>query len=232
MGPWSHGGWSRGDGQKLGDLNFGSKTGEFFREQIELPFFIANLKKKGDGLKAAPDNAIPKAWLFQTGTNQWRDMNHGRRRTQRAAHCSSTRAANLALRRDREELDEYVSDPEKPVPVLAGIGEGMPGDYMTYDQRFASTRPDVLAYVTDPLDHDVTVAGPITASLNVATSGTDSDFVVKLVDVYPDDYPNPDPNPERSVWADISNWFAANHSAASSAIASRSPSRSSQGRPI
>jgi len=81
--------------------------------------------------------------------------------------------------------------------VLAGIGEGMPGDYMTYDQRFASTRPDVLAYVTDPLDHDLTVAGPITASLKVATSGTDSDFVVKLVDVYPGDYPNPDPNPAR-----------------------------------
>jgi hypothetical protein len=93
--------------------------------------------------------------------------------------------------------DEYASDPEKPVPVMAGIGPGMPGDYMTYDQRFAARRPDVLVYQTEPLDHDVTIAGPITPVLKVATSGTDSDFVVKLIDVYPGDYPNPEPNPAR-----------------------------------
>jgi len=88
-----------------------------------------------------------------------------------------------------------VSDPEKPVPVIGEIGEGMPGDYMTCDQRFASRRTDVLSYRSEPLDKDVTIAGPIKASLRLATSGTDSDFIVKLVDVYPDDFPNPNPNP-------------------------------------
>ncbi len=83
------------------------------------------------------------------------------------------------------------------MPVQAGIGAGMPGDYMTYDQRFASRRPDVLTYQTEPLDHDITIAGPITAVLNIASTGNvDSDFVVKLIDVYPNDYPNPDPNPK------------------------------------
>jgi putative CocE/NonD family hydrolase len=90
-----------------------------------------------------------------------------------------------------------VSDPAKPVPVLAGIGSGMPGDYMTYDQRFAGRRPDVLVYQTEPLQQDITVAGPVTAMLSVSTSGTDSDFVVKLIDVYPSDFPNPNPNPKQ-----------------------------------
>ena len=96
-----------------------------------------------------------------------------------------------------EGFDEYVSDPAKPVPVLAGIGSGMPYDYLTYDQRFASRRTDVLAYQTEPLESDVTIAGPVTPSLRVSTSGTDSDFIVKLIDVYPNDYPNPDPNPAK-----------------------------------
>jgi hypothetical protein len=80
---------------------------------------------------------------------------------------------------------------------MTGIGSGFPGDYMTYDQRFASRRPDVLAYQTPPLEHDVTIAGPVTPVLKVATSGSDSDFVVKLIDVYPDNYPDPDPNPTK-----------------------------------
>jgi hypothetical protein len=92
--------------------------------------------------------------------------------------------------------DEYVSDPAHPVPVSADIGGGMPGDYMTYDQRFASRRPDVLTYITEPLDRDITVAGPVSPELNVSTSGTDSDFVIKLIDVYPADYPEPEPRSE------------------------------------
>jgi len=92
-------------------------------------------------------------------------------------------------------FDEYLSDPDRPVPVIGEIGAGMPGSYMTFDQRFASRRPDVLVYQTEPLDHDVTIAGPITPALSVSTTGTDSDFVVKLIDVYPNDYPDPNPNP-------------------------------------
>ncbi len=196
MGPWCHGCWSRGEGQTLGDLNFASNTGEFFREHIELPFFIQNLKGKGDGLKTLPDNEVPKAWLFETGTNQW--MRFAEWPPKNAATKSLYLGGNGTLSftdSPTQASDEYVSDPAKPVPVLAGIGAGMPGDYMTYDQRFASRRPDVLVYQTPPLDHDVTVAGPVSPVLKVSTSGTDSDFIVKLIDVYPNDYPNPDPNP-------------------------------------
>jgi putative CocE/NonD family hydrolase len=94
------------------------------------------------------------------------------------------------------DFDEYVSDPARPVPVIGEIGAGMARDYMTYDQRFASQRSDVLTYQTAPLDKDVTIAGPITPVLRVSTSGTDSDFVVKLIDVFPNNTPDPDPNPK------------------------------------
>jgi uncharacterized protein len=196
MGPWSHGGWARGPGNTLGSLDFASNTGEFFRQSIEFPFFLANLKGKGEGLKRAPDNQVPKAWLFETGTNQWRRFAAWPPANAVARELYLGAEGRLGFGAPGESgYDEYVSDPARPVPVLAGIGPGMPGDYMTYDQRFASRRPDVLVYQTEPLENDVTLAGPIKASLQVSTSGTDSDFVVKLVDVYPDDYPDPDPNP-------------------------------------
>lgn len=197
MGPWCHGCWSRGSGKTLGDLNFASDTSEFFREHIELPFFVQNLKGEGSGLKTAPDNQIPKAWVFETGTNQWLRF--------RAWPPENTSTQSLYFGADgtlsfsaatRAGFDEYVSDPNKPVPVLSGIGEGMPRDYLTYDQRFAARRPDVLVFETPPLTHDVTLAGPVTPVLRVSTSGTDSDFVVKLIDVYPSNYPDPDPNPK------------------------------------
>ncbi|MBV9081632.1 MAG: CocE/NonD family hydrolase [Acidobacteriaceae bacterium] len=196
MGPWCHGCWARGTGQTLGNLNFASNTGEFFREHIELPFFIQNLKGKSDGLKAPPNNEIPKAWLFETGTNQWRRFPEWPPKNSSPACLYLEAKGALSFTAPSDSgFDEYISDPAKPVPVLSGIGEGMPRDYMTYDQRFASRRPDVLVYLTPPLDHDVTVIGPVTPVLKVSTSGTDSDFIVKLVDVYPNDYPNPDPNP-------------------------------------
>ncbi len=189
MGPWSHGGWSHGGGQKLGDLDFASKTGEFYREQIELPFFLLHLKGKAA-------SQMPKAWLFQTGTNHWRQFDSWppKNAVERTLYLDARGKLTFGAPAEAG-FDQYVSDPAKPVPVLAGIGPGMPYDYMTYDQRFASRRPDVLAYETEPLDRDVTIAGPITPLLNVSTTGTDSDFVVKLIDVYPGDYPNPQPNP-------------------------------------
>jgi uncharacterized protein len=190
MGPWSHGGWARGPGQTLGDLNFASKTGEYFREKIELAFFVRNLKEVGG-------EKVPKAWLFETGTNQWRRFESWppQKAARRALYLAA--GGKLSFSADSTQAyDEYTSDPDKPVPVLAGIGAGMPGDYMTYDQRFAARRPDVLVYQTEPLQGDVTIAGPLTAVLKVATSGTDSDFIVKLIDVYPNDFPNPNPNPK------------------------------------
>jgi putative CocE/NonD family hydrolase len=198
MGPWRHGGWAGGAGDKLGNLDFASKTGEFYREHIELPFFLQHLKGKGDGLKAKADSAVPKAWLFETGTNDWRRFDSWPPKNGVARQLYFDAGGKLSMSAPAPAgFDEYVSDPERPVPVTGEIGAGMPGDYMTYDQRFASMRPDVLVYRTDPLDRDLTIAGPITPLLSVSTTGTDSDFVVKLIDVYPDDYPDPNPNPAR-----------------------------------
>jgi putative CocE/NonD family hydrolase len=197
MGPWRHGGWSRGDDETLGNLNFASKTGDFYREHIEFPFFMQNLKGKGDGLKASADAAVPEAYVFETGKNQWDRFAAWppKEATEKALYLDAGGKLSWTAPSDTA-FDEYVSDPDKPVPVIGEIGEGMPGDYMTYDQRFASQRPDVLVYETEPLDKDVTIAGPIRAALQVATSGTDSDFIVKLIDVYPNDYPDPKPNPK------------------------------------
>jgi putative CocE/NonD family hydrolase len=198
MGPWLHGGWAEMDGDRLGNLDFGSKTGEFFRENIELPFFVYHLKDKGDGLKTSKDAAIPKARLFETGTNRWRRYDAWPPKEAREMTLYLGPEGKLSFEPGPNAgsgFDEYLSDPNKPVPVLGYIGEGMPGDYMTEDQRFASRRPDVLVYETEALDRDITIVGPIKVLLKVSTSGTDSDFDVKLIDVYPNDYPDPDPNP-------------------------------------
>ncbi len=196
MGPWQHGGWSGLAGDKLGHLDFASKTGEFYREHIELAFFLEHLKRKGTGLRAKADSAPPKALLFETGTNQWRRFDSWPPKNGVARQLHFDADGKLSMNAPATSgFDEYVSDPDRPVPVTGEIGAGMPGNYMTYDQRFAAKRPDVLVYQTEPLDHDVTIAGPITPLLSVSTTGTDSDFVVKLIDVYPNDYPDPNPNP-------------------------------------
>jgi len=200
MGPWPHGGWSRlTKGDSLGNLTFGSNTAEYFREKIELAFFVQNLKGKGDGLKDSADAAVPKAVLFETGRNEWHhfDAWPPKNTVKRSLYFDADGKLSLTAPA-AAGFDEYLSDPNKPVPSTGEIAEGMgmPGDYMTFDQRFASMRPDVLAYETEPLDHDVTIAGPITPVLHVSTTGTDSDFVVKLIDVYPNNYPDPDPNPK------------------------------------
>lgn len=198
MGPWQHGGWSILPGDKLGNLDFASKTGDYYREHIELPFFLEHLKGKGDGLKATAGDPAPKAWLFETGVNQWRRFDAWPPKVSAAREFYFDAEGKLSMTAPAASgFDEYVSDPGRPVPVTGEIGAGMPGDYMTYDQRFAAMRPDVLVYQTDVLDHDVTIAGPITPVLSVSTTGTDSDFDVKLIDVYPNDYPDPNPNPLR-----------------------------------
>jgi uncharacterized protein len=191
MGPWAHGGWSGGDGDRLGDVNFFAKTAEFYREQIELPFLKHFLKddRKFD---------LPKAYIFETGTAQWRRYDNWPPRNAREKTLYFRSGGRLSFEPPSDgdlPCDEYVSDPDKPVPCLAKIAIGMPREYMLDDQRFASSRPDVLVYQSDVLDDDVTIAGPITAQLLVSTSGTDSDWVVKLIDVYSGDYPNPEPNP-------------------------------------
>jgi len=182
-GPWSHGGWSRGDGEKLGNVSFGVKTAVFFREQIEFPFFMHYLKdKKAD---------LPEAFMFLTGINEFR--RHSEWPPQGAKPLTLYFEAGEKLGRQapagEDAFDEYLSDPNRPVPHLGYITRGFTSDYMTEDQRFASQRPDVLLYQTEPLTEDFVIAGPISVNLNVSTTGSDADFVVKLIDVYPGNYP-------------------------------------------
>jgi len=184
MGPWVHGGWARGDGDRLGDVSFAAKTGPFYREHIELPFFNHHLKDR-------PDPKLPEAYVFETGRNQWR--RHTAWPPAEAKPTPIYLRAGGALSWEAPadpgpRFDEYESDPAKPVPYINGIAIGMTQEHMVEDQRFASRRPDVLTYQTEPLDHDVTLAGPIVANLHVSTTGTDADWVVKLIDVYPDTY--------------------------------------------
>ena len=190
MGPWYHGGWSRSDGESLGNVHFGSKTSDFYRDNIEFPFFRYYLKGRGDP-------QLPEAYVFETGRNVWHKQDAWPPKNARPAFLYLQAGGKLSFNppADDSSFDEYVSDPNKPVPYISGQAPGMTREHMTEDQRFAAARPDVLVYQTDPLSSDVTIAGPLTPSLFVSTTGTDSDFVVKLIDVYPDDYPDNDPNP-------------------------------------
>ncbi|HZI42079.1 MAG TPA: CocE/NonD family hydrolase [Gemmatimonadaceae bacterium] len=182
LGPWSHGQWSRGTGDALGDLRFGSSTSQYFRDSIEYPFFKHYLE--GRVLSLAPASA------FETGSNRWRTFDSWppRAATPRALYLHAGGALSLVapLGKEGEGFDQYVSDPASPVPFLERHNTGMKPDYMAYDQRFTSTRPDVLVYQTEPLASDLTIAGSVRPTLYVSTSGTDSDWIVKLIDVHPD----------------------------------------------
>lgn len=198
MGPWVHGGWGRTDGDSLGNIDFGGKSSDFYREHIELPFFNHFLK---DGVWAGGE--LPEASVFETGTNQWRSFDHwppkevkertlymhaGGRLSFDPPSAGGGGAASAG--KGGAAFDEFVSDPAKPVPFTEAISTGMTREYMTDDQRFASRRPDVLSWKTEILSEDLTLAGPITADLVVSTTGTDADWVVKLIDVFPDDAPD------------------------------------------
>ncbi len=190
MGPWFHGGWERGDGDFLGTAYFGAKTSLDYQSKIELPFFNHFLKDKGD------ISNIKETNLFDTGSNEWKhfDTYNPTGGTDTALYL--TKNGGLTFSTDALKAasgsDEYVSDPLKPVPYTQKITSNYPRDYMTEDQRFAAERPDVLVYKTAPLTEDITVAGDLHPSLFVSSSGTDSDFVVKLIDVFPNDYKYPE----------------------------------------
>ena len=185
-GPWVHGGWARGDGTHLGDAQFNAKTGEYFRTNIQFPFFEHYLKGKGA--------EQPKAEVFETGTNVWRSFDAWPPKAATAKTLYFHAGGKLSFDPPNEAkgVDEYTSDPNHPVPFVGYTTDGVPQRYMVDDQRFASYRPDVLVYETEPLEEDVTIAGPISPKLKIASSGTDSDFDVKLIDVYPEDYPDPE----------------------------------------
>ena len=186
MGPWFHGQWQTRKGDKLGNIHFGSNTAVYFRE-LELQFFDYYLKGKG-GMD------LPEATIFVTGANEWREFD--------AWPPKNTQPRQLYLQPEGQlsfevptaagGFDEYVADPNKPVPYTEDVHLKRTVEYLTDDQRFASRRPDVMVYETPPLEEALTLAGPVTVDFYVSTTGTDADYVVKLIDVFPDqlsDYP-------------------------------------------
>ncbi|MDA7951141.1 MAG: CocE/NonD family hydrolase [Pirellulaceae bacterium] len=204
MGPWAHGGWSRGNGDSLGNVHFEQNTSRFYGKYIEAPFFNHHLK-------GAPNPNHPEAFAFATGANDWHtfDTWPPKETEQRKLYFHKGGKLSFAPPEGRRgagggeegppsdrprpssmRFEEYVSDPAKPVPFTETVSTGMPRPYMTDDQRFAARRPDVLTFTTDVLEEDVTLAGPLMANLRVSTSGTASDWIVKLVDIYPPDAPN------------------------------------------
>jgi putative CocE/NonD family hydrolase len=206
VGPWYHGGWARSDGDWLGTAYFGSKTGAYYREHFELPFFNHLLKDKGE------ISEIKEVNVFDTGKNEWTNLSNWSPTTSTDTAFYLTADGKIVFgdgtpgkipptggpgrngggaAGNNPNYDEYVSDPWYPVPYTekrSGDTIRYPRDFMTEDQRFAATRPDVLVYQTDPLTEDTTVAGSIKPELFISSSGTDSDFIVKLIDVFPDDY--------------------------------------------
>jgi putative CocE/NonD family hydrolase len=195
MGPWTHGGWASGDGRRLGSIDFATATAEFYREHILLPFFEHLLK---DG----PDPELPGAWVFETGTNAWRRYPEWPPAEAESRTLYLREAGRLSFEPpvDEDASDSWVSDPAKPVPWVGYTALTMPEEYMVSDQRFAATRPDVLVYATDPLEADLTLAGPVSPKLFVSTSGSDADWMVKLIDVYPPDRSTPEPAGGGDSW--------------------------------
>ncbi len=182
LGPWGHGGYTTSKGDHLGNIDFGSNTSDTYRNQMELPFFNYYLKDKGK-------LTLPKVQAFITGRNTWYSSDLWPPRQARPRNLYLTENRQLSFQPSTSGLaaDTYRSDSANPVPYSAQVGINEGDDFMVEDQRFASGRQDVLTYQTLPLEADLTIAGSIEASLHISTTGTDADFVVKLIDVYPDD---------------------------------------------
>jgi hypothetical protein len=191
-GPWLHGGWSRMDGDTLGNIQFDSKTSLWYRENVEFKFFNYYLKDKGT-------MDLTEATAFMTGANEWRKFDAWPPKEAQPANLYLRANGKLSFSPPSEQssasYDEYVSDPKHPVPFSSEITTAMGHLYMVEDQRFAWTRPDVLTYQTDVLTEDVTIAGRTLVKIFGSTSGTDCDWTVKLIDVFPGDIPDPRPNP-------------------------------------
>jgi len=188
VGPWNHGGWSGGDGQKLGRIDFGSATAAHYRKNILARFMAYYLKGKDDP-------GLPEALTFRTGANEWvrHDAWPPKRNIvdrQLYFHAKGKLSFAPPAAKVQPAFDSYISDPANPVPYRPrpiAVDSGWP-TWLVEDQRFADHRPDVLSWVTEPLKDDVTVSGKITANLFASTTGTDSDWIVKLIDVYPESY--------------------------------------------
>lgn len=188
IGPWNHGGWSRSDGRKLGRIEFGSATSEYYRRDVMAPFLAYYLKGKGSSER-------PEALTFRTGANEWVEHDVwppkrnvvGRRLYLQA---NGTLSFDPPSAKSASLFQSYVSDPANPVPYRPRPIELRSGwsTWLVEDQRFVHRRPDVLAWVSDPLKDDIVVSGKIVANLFASTTGTDSDWIVKFIDVYPEKY--------------------------------------------
>ncbi|MGI9549674.1 MAG: CocE/NonD family hydrolase, partial [Aurantibacter sp.] len=189
MGPWSHGQWAGTKAENLGNMYWGSNTAKYFKDQ-ELKFF--NYYLKGEG-----SMDIPEATIFITGENQWHTFTQWppAEAESRDLFLQAEGQLSFSPPTASESYDEYISDPKKPVPYTEDVHLNRTTEYLTDDQRFASRRPDVMVYQTEILTEDLTLTGPMQVRFQVSTTGTDADYVVKLVDVFPDevkDYPDND----------------------------------------
>ena len=190
MGPWYHGQWASGDGTHLGNIQFDSNTSEWYAQNIEVPFFNYYLKGKGSIDK------ISEANIFFTGENQWHQLPQWPAANMKPTDMFLQENGKLSFRTTaKPSFAEYISDPAKPVPYTEDVHFRRTREYMTDDQRFAARRTDVLVYQTDILTEDLTVGGPLVADLKVSISTTDADFIVKLIDVFPDDFQYPSVTP-------------------------------------
>jgi putative CocE/NonD family hydrolase len=192
VGPWNHGGWSRGDGNKLGPVDFGSATAAHYRKSILEPFFAYYLKDKGAANRS-------EAITFRTGSNQWVEHSEWPPKQNVVAkrlyfHPNGKLSFDPPPANSQPAFDSFISDPANPVPYRQRPIEVRSGwtTWLVQDQRFVHHRPDVLTWATDTLDQDIVVSGKVIANLFASTSGTDSDWIVKLIDVYPEKY-EPDP---------------------------------------
>src|SRR5574338_58083 len=193
MGPWTHGSWIWAKGDSLGDFYFGGNSVDYYRKEILLPFFKYYLK--GEGSLNLND-----AYVFNTGKNKWRNYPTWppREAVETKYYLQSEEKLNQNISTSFNSFSEYLNDPWNPVPYTAKFQDSEQfynPVHLIEDQRYVSTRPDVLTFESDILKENVTIAGPITADLFVSTTGTDADFVVKVIDVYPENEPDPDPNP-------------------------------------
>jgi uncharacterized protein len=188
MGPWFHGAWGgRGTGSYLGNVRFGSNTSEYYQQNIEMPFFNFYLKLKGTV------HDIAEATIFFSGENQWRTFQQWPAANVQYKDLVITQNGKLsfeppAATTKAVKFTEYISDPAHPVPYTEDVHLDRTREYMTDDQRFASRRTDVLSFSTDALTEDISLGGPLVADLITSISTTDADFVVKLIDVFPDDF--------------------------------------------
>lgn len=200
MGPWSHGDWARNkERQAIGNVYFGDNISAFYQEEIETTFFTHFLKGSADGT-----TNLPEAYMYDTGKNAWSTFENwpplnAQKKTYRLHNGSLAEIATMDWR-----YEEFVSDPSKPVPYTEDIKTVFtPRKYMTDDQRFAARRPDVLVFETEVLENDVTLAGEIMARLKVSTTGTDADWIVKVIDVFPANTPD---TPETQNHLKMSNY--------------------------